>query len=88
MRPPLPIQPGQPPFLLPPLGDVLYELLQYIKTQRQALVCGPFFGGAFRQKIPTQHCSCPLEGEEALSRALRPSPKSASLGGQGFLQGK
>ncbi|KAF6364391.1 ETS variant transcription factor 7 [Rhinolophus ferrumequinum] len=45
----------------PGSGDVLYELLQYIKTQRQALVCGPFFGGAFRQKIPTQHFSCSLE---------------------------
>ncbi|XP_034516517.1 transcription factor ETV7 isoform X2 [Ailuropoda melanoleuca] len=45
----------------PGSGDVLYELLQYIKTQRQALVCGPFFGGAFRQKMPTQHCSCLLE---------------------------
>nr|XP_035953031.1 transcription factor ETV7 isoform X2 [Halichoerus grypus] len=43
------------------LRDVLYELLQYIKTQRQALVCGPFSGGAFRQKMPTQHCPCLLE---------------------------
>uniref|UniRef100_A0A2K6PMK8 Transcription factor ETV6 n=1 Tax=Rhinopithecus roxellana TaxID=61622 RepID=A0A2K6PMK8_RHIRO len=39
----------------PSSGDVLYELLQYIKTQRRALVCGPFFGGAFRLKTPTQH---------------------------------
>ncbi|XP_004424264.1 PREDICTED: transcription factor ETV7 isoform X1 [Ceratotherium simum simum] len=45
----------------PGSGDVLYELLQYIKTQRRALVCGPFFGGAFRQKIPPRHCPCPLE---------------------------
>uniref|UniRef100_A0A673T583 ETS variant transcription factor 7 n=1 Tax=Suricata suricatta TaxID=37032 RepID=A0A673T583_SURSU len=43
------------------LRDVLYELLQYIKTQRQALVCGPFFGGALGQKMPTQHCPCLLE---------------------------
>lgn len=50
----------------PPPGDVLYELLRYIRTQRQALVCGPFFGGAFRPKMPTQRCPCPLEGEEAL----------------------
>ncbi|ELK33807.1 Transcription factor ETV7 [Myotis davidii] len=42
--------------------DVLYELLQYIKTQRQALVCGPFFGRAFRQKMPRGHCPCPLQG--------------------------
>uniref|UniRef100_A0A5F4VW76 Transcription factor ETV6 n=1 Tax=Callithrix jacchus TaxID=9483 RepID=A0A5F4VW76_CALJA len=39
----------------PSSGDVLYELLQYIKTQRQALVCGPFFGGDFRLQMPTQH---------------------------------
>ncbi|VFV18009.1 transcription factor etv7-like [Lynx pardinus] len=45
----------------PGSGDVLYELLQYIKTQRQALVCGPFFGGAFRQKMPPQRCPCLLE---------------------------
>lgn len=76
------------PLLSPPPGDVLYELLQYIKTQRQALVCGPFFGGAFRQKMPTQHCPYPMEGEEALSRALRPSPRLALLGGQGFFQAK
>uniref|UniRef100_A0A5F5PYL6 ETS variant transcription factor 7 n=1 Tax=Equus caballus TaxID=9796 RepID=A0A5F5PYL6_HORSE len=42
----------------PGSGDVLYELLQYIKTQRRALVCGPFFGGDFRQKISPQHCPC------------------------------
>lgn len=45
----------------PGSGDVLYELLRYIRTQRQALVCGPFFGGAFRPKMPTQRCPCPLE---------------------------
>ncbi|KAB1261792.1 Transcription factor ETV7 [Camelus dromedarius] len=42
----------------PGSGDVLYELLQFIKTQRRALVCGPFFGGAFRQTALTQPCSC------------------------------
>uniref|UniRef100_A0A2K5XNS0 ETS variant transcription factor 7 n=2 Tax=Mandrillus leucophaeus TaxID=9568 RepID=A0A2K5XNS0_MANLE len=45
----------------PSSGDVLYELLQYIKTQRRALVCGPFFGGAFRMKMPTQHSPVSLE---------------------------
>ncbi|XP_077856385.1 transcription factor ETV7 isoform X3 [Macaca mulatta] len=45
----------------PSSGDVLYELLQYIKTQRRALVCGPFFGGAFRLKMPTQHSPVSLE---------------------------
>ncbi|XP_077017731.1 transcription factor ETV7 isoform X2 [Tamandua tetradactyla] len=43
------------------LRDVLYELLQYIKTERRALVCGPFFGTAFRQKVPTQQPPRPLE---------------------------
>ncbi|XP_008590117.1 PREDICTED: transcription factor ETV7 isoform X3 [Galeopterus variegatus] len=45
----------------PGSGDVLYELLQYIKTQRRALVCGPFSGGGFRWKMPTQHSPSPLE---------------------------
>ncbi|XP_077017730.1 transcription factor ETV7 isoform X1 [Tamandua tetradactyla] len=45
----------------PGSGDVLYELLQYIKTERRALVCGPFFGTAFRQKVPTQQPPRPLE---------------------------
>ncbi|XP_037700453.1 transcription factor ETV7 isoform X3 [Choloepus didactylus] len=45
----------------PGSGDVLYELLQYIKTQRRALVCGPFFGLAFRQKMPMQQPPSPLE---------------------------
>ncbi|XP_077610962.1 transcription factor ETV7 [Crocuta crocuta] len=58
----------------PGSGDVLYELLQYIKTQRQALVCGPLFGGAFGQKMPTRYCPCLPEGEEAPLRALGPSP--------------
>uniref|UniRef100_G1NUA6 Transcription factor ETV6 n=1 Tax=Myotis lucifugus TaxID=59463 RepID=G1NUA6_MYOLU len=50
----------------PGSGDVLYELLQYIKTQRQALVCGPFFGRAFRQKMPRGHCPCPLQASTHL----------------------
>uniref|UniRef100_G1TVM5 Transcription factor ETV6 n=1 Tax=Oryctolagus cuniculus TaxID=9986 RepID=G1TVM5_RABIT len=33
----------------PGSGDVLYELLQCIKTQRRALARGPWFGGAWRQ---------------------------------------
>ncbi|XP_015416331.1 PREDICTED: transcription factor ETV7 [Myotis davidii] len=66
-------QPGhQPP--PPHPGDVLYELLQYIKTQRQALVCGPFFGRAFRQKMPRGHCPCPLQ------EGTRPSQAAAQGG--------
>ncbi|XP_053459465.1 transcription factor ETV7 isoform X1 [Nycticebus coucang] len=45
----------------PGSGDVLYELLQYIKTQRHSLVCGPFFGEAYWQKMFTQLHSRPLE---------------------------
>lgn len=68
----------------PGSGDVLYELLQYIKTQRQALVCGPFFGRAFRQKMPTQHCACPLEegtrpSQVALQRGLLQQPPDPGL---------
>ncbi|XP_031544325.1 transcription factor ETV7 isoform X3 [Vicugna pacos] len=58
------------------LRDVLYELLQFIKTQRRALVCGPFFGGAFRQTALTQPCSCSLE--ESI-RPLQVTPKRGLL---------
>ncbi|KAM6453663.1 transcription factor ETV7 isoform 1-T1 [Liasis olivaceus] len=34
-------------FRAPNSGDVLYELLQYIKTQRKALVCSPLFNIPF-----------------------------------------
>ncbi|XP_015343123.1 transcription factor ETV7 isoform X3 [Marmota marmota marmota] len=34
----------------PGSGDVLYELLQFIKTQRRALVCRPFLLGTCRQR--------------------------------------
>ncbi|XP_072801218.1 transcription factor ETV7 isoform X1 [Vicugna pacos] len=60
----------------PGSGDVLYELLQFIKTQRRALVCGPFFGGAFRQTALTQPCSCSLE--ESI-RPLQVTPKRGLL---------
>ncbi|NXN08492.1 ETV7 factor, partial [Indicator maculatus] len=33
----------------PSSGDVLYELLQYIKTQRRALVCSPLLNSPFRE---------------------------------------
>uniref|UniRef100_A0A8C5XDJ6 Transcription factor ETV6 n=1 Tax=Microcebus murinus TaxID=30608 RepID=A0A8C5XDJ6_MICMU len=48
----------------PGSGDVLYELLQHIQTQRRALVCGPFFGGAFRQEMLTPHPSSAPEVED------------------------
>uniref|UniRef100_A0A8C8RH47 ETS variant transcription factor 7 n=1 Tax=Pelusios castaneus TaxID=367368 RepID=A0A8C8RH47_9SAUR len=33
----------------PSSGDVLYELLQYIKTQRRALICSPLFNSPFTE---------------------------------------
>ncbi|XP_010947307.1 transcription factor ETV7 isoform X6 [Camelus dromedarius] len=69
------------------LRDVLYELLQFIKTQRRALVCGPFFGGAFRQTALTQPCSCSCFLEERIrplqvtpKRGLLPQPPDPGLG--------
>ncbi|XP_007937586.2 transcription factor ETV7 [Orycteropus afer afer] len=52
----------------PGSGDVLYELLQYIKTQRRALVCGPFFGASFRQKMAVQQPTSPLQERTGLSQ--------------------
>ncbi|XP_027627733.1 transcription factor ETV7 isoform X2 [Tupaia chinensis] len=43
------------------LRDVLYELLRSIRTQRRALVCGPFFRGAFGQKMSSGFAPGPLE---------------------------
>ncbi|XP_077017732.1 transcription factor ETV7 isoform X3 [Tamandua tetradactyla] len=69
----------------PGSGDVLYELLQYIKTERRALVCGPFFGTAFRQKVPTQQPPRPLEEGTGPSQAapqrdlLQPPPPDLGL---------
>ncbi|NXH11189.1 ETV7 factor, partial [Bucco capensis] len=38
----------------PSSGDVLYETLQYIKTQRRALVCSPLLASPFREARSTQ----------------------------------
>ncbi|XP_075766081.1 transcription factor ETV7 isoform X1 [Pelodiscus sinensis] len=51
----------------PSSGDVLYELLQYIKTQRRALVCSPLFNSPFREakhmQLQSHHegASCQLD---------------------------
>ncbi|XP_012862202.1 transcription factor ETV7 [Echinops telfairi] len=56
----------------PGSGDVLYELLQYIRTQRQALVCGPFFGAIFGQKTPEQQPPGTVQAPDLkLSSSLR-----------------
>ncbi|KAM9268570.1 transcription factor ETV7 isoform 4-T4 [Morus bassanus] len=36
------------------LSDVLYEILQYIKTQRRALVCSPLLNSPFREARSTE----------------------------------
>ncbi|NXD65614.1 ETV7 factor, partial [Eolophus roseicapillus] len=51
----------------PSSGDVLYEILQYIKTQRRALVCSPLLNSPFREARSTQkgmmeNGSCPSPG--------------------------
>ncbi|KAM6114473.1 transcription factor ETV7 [Phoenicopterus ruber ruber] len=38
----------------PSSGDVLYEILQYIKTQRRALVCSPLLNSPFREARSTE----------------------------------
>ncbi|NXN68875.1 ETV7 factor, partial [Himantopus himantopus] len=38
----------------PSSGDVLYEILQYIKTQRRALVCSPLLNPPFREAGSTE----------------------------------
>ncbi|XP_009705753.1 PREDICTED: transcription factor ETV7, partial [Cariama cristata] len=38
----------------PSSGDVLYEILQYIKTQRRALVCSPLLNSPFREARGTE----------------------------------
>ncbi|NWV46239.1 ETV7 factor, partial [Daphoenositta chrysoptera] len=38
----------------PSSGDVLYEILQFIKTQRRALVCSPLLNSPFRKARSTE----------------------------------
>ncbi|NWV60604.1 ETV7 factor, partial [Malurus elegans] len=38
----------------PSSGDVLYEILQFIKTQRRALVCSPLLSSPFRKARSTE----------------------------------
>ncbi|NWW34182.1 ETV7 factor, partial [Panurus biarmicus] len=38
----------------PSSGDVLYEILQFIKTQRKALVCSPLLNSPFRKARSTE----------------------------------
>ncbi|NXX82013.1 ETV7 factor, partial [Urocolius indicus] len=44
----------------PSSGDVLYEILQYIKTQRRALVCSPLLGSPFTEARSTEEAALGL----------------------------
>ncbi|NWJ01708.1 ETV7 factor, partial [Crypturellus undulatus] len=61
----------------PSSGDVLYELLQYIKTQRRALVCSPLLNSPLREARSTVEATA--EGSQA-------APGSTPLP-RGFLAG-
>ncbi|XP_073175638.1 transcription factor ETV7 isoform X1 [Lepidochelys kempii] len=65
----------------PSSGDVLYELLQYIKTQRRALVCSPLFNSPFREAKHMQIQSHPegVNCELEVSPAAVPSLSTSCL---------
>ncbi|KAM6237313.1 transcription factor ETV7 isoform 1-T1 [Porphyrio hochstetteri] len=62
----------------PSSGDVLYEILQYIKTQRRALVCSPLLSSPFREARTTKEgTECGAEAapgavSSCLARAEQP----------------
>ncbi|NXO77779.1 ETV7 factor, partial [Sitta europaea] len=45
----------------PSSGDVLYEILQFIKTQRRALVCSPLLNSPFRKVRSTEEAQVTWE---------------------------
>ncbi|NXP93075.1 ETV7 factor, partial [Passerina amoena] len=45
----------------PSSGDVLYEILQFIKTQRRALVCSPLLNSPFRKARSTEEVQASWE---------------------------
>ncbi|XP_047910474.1 transcription factor ETV7 isoform X4 [Anser cygnoides] len=64
----------------PSSGDVLYELLQYIKTQRRALVCSPLLNSPFQDaRITEEGMDCGVEAAPAaLSSCLGHTELSSS----------
>ncbi|NXI66893.1 ETV7 factor, partial [Anseranas semipalmata] len=56
----------------PSSGDVLYELLQYIKTQRRALVCSPLLNSPFREARSTEEGQNKVWWSPGCSQALPP----------------
>ncbi|XP_054373286.1 LOW QUALITY PROTEIN: transcription factor ETV7 [Molothrus ater] len=55
----------------PSSGDVLYEILQFIKTQRRALVCSPLLNSPFRKARSTEEgADCSAEAAPVVSSGL------------------
>nr|XP_030147977.3 transcription factor ETV7 [Taeniopygia guttata] len=55
----------------PSSGDVLYEILQFIKTQRRALVCSPLLSSPFRKARSTEEgADCSAEAAPVVSSWL------------------
>ncbi|NXS43961.1 ETV7 factor, partial [Balaeniceps rex] len=61
----------------PSSGDVLYEILQYIKTQRRALVCSPLLNSTFREARSTEEGT--MENGSCPSRRACPQLQRVSL---------
>ncbi|NXW22582.1 ETV7 factor, partial [Circaetus pectoralis] len=70
----------------PSSGDVLYEILRYIKTQRRALVCSPLLNSPFREARSTEegmleNGSCPSNRAcPQLQAEAAPAAVSSCLG--------
>ncbi|NXA58351.1 ETV7 factor, partial [Mohoua ochrocephala] len=63
----------------PSSGDVLYEILQFIKTQRRALVCSPLLNSSFRKAGSTEevfllHLTLTLPGISSNPPGLSAAP--------------
>ncbi|XP_050841272.1 transcription factor ETV7 isoform X3 [Serinus canaria] len=55
----------------PSSGDVLYEIFQFIKTQRRALVCSPLLNSPFRKARSTEEgADCSAEAAPVVSSWL------------------
>ncbi|XP_039555356.1 transcription factor ETV7 [Passer montanus] len=55
----------------PSSGDVLYEILQFIKTQRRVLVCSPLLNSPFRKARSTEEgADCSAEAGPVVSSRL------------------
>uniref|UniRef100_A0A8C0FHL1 ETS variant transcription factor 7 n=1 Tax=Bubo bubo TaxID=30461 RepID=A0A8C0FHL1_BUBBB len=69
----------------PSSGDVLYEILQYIKTERRALVCSPLLNSPFREARSAEegmmeNGSCPSSRASPQLQWAAPVAVSSCLG--------